>query len=121
MADLFDWADPVPTYPRSPGFKERTTSRDAARAIAPRAQTIRDQVYATLRNVWPAGLTADEVAVRIGRREFSVRPRLSELRAVGEIMPATWAASGEPLRRANESGVDAIVWVCKRPEAADVA
>lgn len=110
--DLFDL--PQAGYPTTPGFKERTTSRDAARKIAPRAQTIRDQVYATLRNVWPAGLTADEVAVRIGRREFSVRPRLSELRALKEIMPTT-------LRRPNESGVDAIVWVCKRPEATDGA
>lgn len=108
MADLFDWT-PVPGYPTQPGFKERTTSRDAARKIAPRAQTLRDQVYATLRNVWPAGLTADEVALRIGRKEFSVRPRLSELRASKDIMPT-------PLRRPNESGVDAIVWVCRRPE-----
>lgn len=106
--DLFNWADPVPSYPRSPGFKEKTTSRDAARKIAPRAQTLRDQVYATLRNVWPAGLTADEVALRIGRKEFSVRPRLSELRATKEIMATT-------IRRPNESGVDAIVWVCRRP------
>lgn len=109
MADLFDWADPVPSYPSSPGFKERTTSRDAARKIAARAPTLREQVFATLRNVWPAGLTADEVALRIGRREFSVRPRLSELRALNQIMPTT-------LRRPNESGVDAIVWVCRRPE-----
>lgn len=114
MRDLFD-LPPAASYPTSPGFKEKTTSRDAAKRIAPRAQTIRDQVCATLRNVWPAGLTADEVALRIGRKEFSVRPRLSELRAAGEIMPATWAASGEPLRRANESGVDAIVWVCRSP------
>lgn len=113
-SDLFDWTPPA-GYPSAPGFKERTTSKAAARKIAPRAQTIRDQVYATLRNVWPAGLTADEVALRIGRREFSVRPRLSELRAASEIMPATWAADGSALRRANESGVDAIVWVCRRP------
>lgn len=114
MRDLFDL--PPTGYPHAPGFKEQTTSRDAARKISPRAPTLREQVYATLRNVWPAGLTADEVALRIGRREFSVRPRLSELRNVGDIHPATRNSAGDPLRRANESGVDAIVWVCRRPE-----
>lgn len=113
MRDLFDVA---PLYPQSPGFKERTTSKAAARKIAPRARTLRDQVYATLRNVWPAGLTADEVALRIGRKEFSVRPRLSELRAAKDIIPAMREGGREPLRRKNESGVDAIVWVCRRPE-----
>ena len=108
MTDLFDWTPPS-KYPESPGFKEGTTSKAAARKIAPRAQTLRDQVWAALRNVWPAGLTADEVALRIGRKEFSVRPRLSELRALKQIQPTT-------LRRPNESGVDAIVWVCTQEE-----
>lgn len=116
MTDLFDWTPP-PKYPEAPGFKEPTTSRAAARKIAPRAHGLREQVFATLRNVWPAGLTADEVALRIGRKEFSVRPRLSELRKMKQIMPVLLAAGGiKPMTRPNESGVDAIVWVCKRPE-----
>lgn len=114
MPDLFDWK-PAREYPETPGFKERTTSREAARKIAPRAQTLRDQVLITLRVAWPGGLTADEVARKIGKREFSVRPRLSELRTAGEIMPAMLAPAGRPLRRPNESGVDAIVWVCRAP------
>ncbi len=116
MPDLFDWTPPS-GYPRAPGWKERTTSKAAARRIAPHAQTVRDQVWSALRNVWPAGLTADEVAVRIGRTEFSVRPRLSELRAAEEIFPAMTAGpDARPLRRKNESGAGATVWVCKRPE-----
>lgn len=110
--DLFNWADQVLSYPRSPGFKERTTSRDAARKIAPRAQTLRDQVLITLRVAWPGGLTADEVARKVGKREFSIRPRLSELRNMRAIEPR--ATKGVVERRPNESGVDAIVWVAKR-------
>ena len=110
MSDLFDWTPPKRFDPYGgPGYKEHTTSRAAARKMAPRARSLRDQVLATLRNVWPAGLTADEVALRIGRTEFSVRPRFSELRALKEIVPTTQ-------RRPNASGSDAIVWVCKNPE-----
>lgn len=112
--DLFDWTPPV-GYPAQPGFKERTTSREAARKIAPRAQSLRDQVLITLRVAWPGGLTADEAARKIGKSEFSVRPRLSELRAAGEIMPAKLEGGTRPLRRPNASGIDAIVWVCRRP------
>lgn len=115
MTDLFDWT-PTPRYPHAPGSKEKTTSRASAKRIAPRALALRDQVFQTLRNVWPAGLTADEVALRIGRREFSVRPRLSELRATKDIFPLL--VDGKPAHRKNESGSPAIVWVCKRPEGA---
>ncbi len=107
MSDLFDWTPPA-GYPESPGFKEPTTSRDAARKIAPRAQSLRDQVLIILAAAWPGGMTADEVARKAGKREFSIRPRLSELRAKGEILPTT-------TRRPNESGVDAIVWVSRKP------
>lgn len=105
MRDLFD--APPSGYPATPGFKERTTSQDAARKIAPRVQTIRDQVLLTLQVAWPGGLTADEVAAKIGKSILSVRPRLSELRLSKEILPTT-------VRRRNASGVDAIVWVSQR-------
>lgn len=110
MTDLFDWTPP-PKYPNAPGFKTGGTSRDAARKMAPRARTLRDQVWATLRNVYPAGLTADEIGTRIGRTEFSVRPRCSELRATGRIKPLI-LPSGKIERRTNASGLDANVWVC---------
>ena len=63
---LFDWTPP-PTYPAAPGFKEPTTSRDAAEKIKPIAKTLRDQALAALRVAYPDGLTADEVAVKLGR------------------------------------------------------
>jgi hypothetical protein len=108
MTDLFDWTLP-PKYPEAPGFKEPTTSKAAARRMRPRAQTIRDQVLVTLRTAWPGGMSADQVAAKMGKSVLSVRPRISELRELAEIMPST-------RRVPNESGVDAIVWVCRRPE-----
>jgi hypothetical protein len=102
MNDLF-------SYPHFPGSKEPTTSRDAAEKIAPRARTLRDQVLTALSIAWPGGMTADEVARAIGKTEFSVRPRLSELRADQQIIPTD-------IRRPNASGVDAIVWVVVRSQ-----
>lgn len=107
--DLFEFTPPA-TYPEVPGCKEPTTSREAARKIAGRAPSLRDQVRTTLEVAWPGGLTADEVAGKMGKREFSIRPRLSELREMGEIMPTA-------ARRKNESGVDAIVWVVRRGQS----
>ena len=98
------------SYPNRPGWKESTTSRDAAEKVAARAPSLRDQVLQLLVNVWPAGMTADEVASAIGRTEFSVRPRLSELREAGKILPTT-------MTRPNKSGVQARVWVSRRPQA----
>lgn len=101
MVDLFDFK-----YPKSPGFKEATTSKDAAAAIAPRAQSLRDAVLAVMREGWPCGFTADEVAQIMGKSVLAIRPRLSELRKTGDIM-----STG--IRRPNDSGVMARVWVAK--------
>lgn len=106
MSDLFDWTPP-PKYPEHPGSKENTTSREAATKMAPIARTLRDQVLVTLRTAWPGGLTADEVATKCGKREFSIRPRLSELHKMRAIEPTT-------VRRQNVSGMSATVWVAKR-------
>jgi len=108
MPDLFDYTPP-PVYPETAGHKEPTTSAAAARLMAPKVLTLREQVLTALRVEWPSGLTADQVAAKMGRSEFSVRPRLSELRATGEIMPAN-------IVRPNASGVNAMVWVCRQPK-----
>lgn len=112
--DLFSWRPP---YPHAPGWKEPTTSRDAAEAVEPSASRLRGDVLTVYRAAWPAGLTADEAAARLGRTVLSVRPRVSELRKQGELM----TVSAEPapgtklLRRKNESGLMAAVLVCKKP------
>lgn len=95
MTDLF-------RYPRSPGTQERDTSRDAADAIAPLAAQLRGKALAVVEG--SNGLTADEVAGRLGISILSIRPRLTELSRLGKVRD-----SGS--RRRNKSGRNAIVWV----------
>lgn len=92
-------------YGDLPGHKEPTTSRAAARAIAADVNERQREVMDEMDKVWPAGLTADECAKRIGRDEKAVRPRFTEL---GPLHFALIEKTGE--RRANESGLKAAVW-----------
>lgn len=71
-------------YPHAPGFKENDTSRAAAEAMSYRGPTLRKTVYACI--VVNPGLTADEIAERVGESVLAVRPRVSELRAFGLIV-----------------------------------
>ena len=88
-------------YPYAPGFKEQgSTSEEAAHSMTGRAKTLRDHVYALLK---ARPRTADEIAGALSESVLSVRPRLSELRARGQIM-----ATAE--RRPNKSGKMATVW-----------
>jgi hypothetical protein len=90
-------------YPNSPGFKAHGPSEEAAKAIGSVVKTLRDQVRQTIA-ANPQGLTADEVAQRLDRSILSVRPRVSELRRLGEIRQ-----SGE--RGRNQSGLSASIWI----------
>lgn len=94
------FGDQPAVYPDAPGWKERTTSRDAAKAIKGRAGTLRAAALAVL-----AGreMTADEIAESLGETVLAIRPRVSELYGRGQIVP-----TGD--RRANESGQKAKVW-----------
>jgi hypothetical protein len=101
QADLFE----MPArYPESPGWKERTTSREAAAKVAPKAPNLRAQVLAVLKDAWPNGMTADEVAFALNRRELAIRPRLSELKDLLKVEATTE-------RRENVSGLSAKVWI----------
>jgi predicted ArsR family transcriptional regulator len=88
-------------YPNSPGWKEHTTSRDAARAMVPTASTLSAAVLEQLRRHGPK--TADEVAEALGQSILSIRPRFSELSLAGLIEKTN-------LRRPNQSGRAARVW-----------
>lgn len=90
-------------YGDLPGFKERTTSRDAAQAVTGDASTLREEVFAVIRDAGAGGLTADEVATVIERTVLSTRPRVSELAKAGRIVP-------NGARRPNESGLMAKAW-----------
>ena len=91
------------SYPRAAGFKERTTSREAALKMKHRQPKLRDRVLAILKDAGPVGRTADECAELLGKTPFSIRPRLTELFQLGLIYK-----SGS--RRPNQSRVMAIVW-----------
>ena len=96
---------PLFSYPRSPGFHERTTSRDAALAVRSDAATLREKVYAAILAAGYDGLTADEAAKLLNRSVLSVRPRVTELSK--EARPRIVRTDK---RRANDSGLSARVW-----------
>ena len=95
--DLFDHAD---SYPHAPGAKARETSFEAARAIKPAADRLRRLTLDALRQ---CPMTADEVAAYLGLDKLSIRPRCTELLAMGKIIETG-------LRRKNASGRSAAVW-----------
>lgn len=90
-------------YPDVAGFREHTTSKDAAEHIEStgRAKTLRDRVTA----YFVAGheATADEVAIALGEPFRAVQPRVAELRAKGLIEPTG-------IRRQGSGGGMAHVW-----------
>lgn len=94
------------TYPVIPGAQPRDTSHAAADAIAPQAPLLRARALAALER--SNGLTADEVAGRLGLSILSIRPRCTELARLGKIRD-----SGH--RRPNASGRLAIVWAAVQP------
>jgi hypothetical protein len=90
-------------YPEVPGFKGTATSREAGRRISRHASTVRDLVLAEFRAAYPNGLGADEIADRLKQSILTVRPRCSELLALGLIEQT-------PERRRNLSGMTAAKW-----------
>ena len=107
--------DPADRYPQSPGFKCAGPSELAARKIAPRAGSLRARVLDFYVANYPATYTADEIAQALDISEFSARPRLTELRALG------WLEETAE-RRPNESGCMATAMRASRHamEAANV-
>lgn len=99
MTDLF-------AYPEAPGFKARDTAMDAAAEMEPTAPILRAKALAVLER--SNGLTADQVAARMGASILSIRPRISELTRMHKVRD-----TGE--RRLNASGRKAIVWAAVQP------
>lgn len=83
-----------------PGFKEPTTSRDAAKAVRPRVSDLARQIVDLLLY---QPMTPDEAALALGKTLLTIRPRFSELNKLG-LIEKTGA------RRANSSGLKAHVW-----------
>lgn len=96
----------MPTsYPAMPGSKGTGTSALAAQAMSGSAAIIRDRCMAILRDS-SDGLTADEVAARLGASVLTVRPRISELKRLGSIVDTK-------RRRRNASGNTAAIWIAR--------
>lgn len=90
-------------YPQTPGFKASGPSEQAAERVSGVAAAMRARVLQVFKNHYPQGLTADEVAGHLHLSVLSIRPRVSELRALGNI-------ADSQARRKNESGSPATVW-----------
>lgn len=96
---LFDAATPTP-YP--PAQRHSPTSREAADAILPRADTLRRAVLDALQAA-PAGLTDEEMQDQIPMTASTQRPRRVELVEAGLVRD-----SGDT--RPTRSGRKAVVW-----------
>lgn len=100
MTDLF-------RYPHAPGARDRDTSQVAAAGMTRAAPILRASALDVLER--SNGLTADEVAGRLGVSILSIRPRITELLKLGKIRD-----SGAR-RRNPSSGKSAIVWAAVYP------
>jgi hypothetical protein len=87
-------------YPSAPGHKRGGTSKAAADSMKEKAPTLRQKVLDVL---FHQDLTADECAAEVGKSLLSIRPRLTELLALGKI-------SDTGTTRTNDSGKQATVW-----------
>lgn len=92
------------TYPAQPGHKSPGPSQEAAVAMKPSAATLRQNCLDMLCCVNDA--TADDVASFLRQSVLSIRPRFSELLAMGLI-------EDTGIRRKNASGRNATVWRVK--------
>jgi hypothetical protein len=98
MGSMKDQLDGL--YNGEPGYKEPTTSKDAAKAIKGRAETLREKALECIR---VQASTPDEVAAALGETVLAVRPRITELANAGKIQKTG-------ARRKNVSGMSATVW-----------
>ncbi len=91
------------TYPNTPGHKAGApeTSKQAASEIRNRATTLREAAMSIFQCGW--GLTADQLAKVMEEHPLAIRPRVSELRAMGLVRDTG-------VRRRNASGKMAAVW-----------
>lgn len=91
-------------YPDKAGWKARQTAKEAAQGADKKAPRLRRLCKQRLALAGPS--TADECAALLQEDKLSIRPRFSELVALGEIEDSGF-------RRKNASGRMAIVWRLK--------
>ena len=85
------------------GFKEvGGTSQEAAEALGGNTRILRTRILHFL-SKFPNGLTCDEIAARMDVDILSVRPRMTELAAQGEVEKTN-------IRRRGPRGRNAVAW-----------
>ena len=89
------------------GYKatDTETSLQAAQSAAYTAPSMRIRVLEAIRGAHH-GLTADEAAEKLNLSILAIRPRVTELKSAGLIVPSC-------TRRKNASGRSATVWVSR--------
>ena len=92
-------------YPDKAGWKARQTAKEAAEGADKKAPRLRRLCKQRLALTGPS--TADECAALLQEDKLSIRPRFSELVALGEIEDSGF-------RRKNASGRMAVVWRLKK-------
>jgi len=93
-------------YNGVPGFKTGGASKEAAYAITPNAEILRERIYRAIKAAGERGATADEASAAIGVSPFAGRPRATELRAMNRIKPSIINK-----RRPSSTGRSSTVWV----------
>jgi predicted ArsR family transcriptional regulator len=91
-------------YPNFHGARDNApeTSRDAAKTVVDIAKTHRDKILEALRGE-TFGLSSEGIAGKVGLTKYSVRPRISELVASGDVIV-------RPFREKNAEGRSAVIW-----------
>lgn len=90
----------MPHDQQGTGYRNTDTSYEA-RPMAGKKITVQDQVLSLLST--GARMTCDEIAQSLGLGILTVRPRLTELQALGKV-------TDTGLRRRLASGKNGIVW-----------
>jgi hypothetical protein len=91
------------SYYDFPADGKTDTSAAAAAGLAPVAGRLRKLTLDAVRNAGPRGMTADEIAEALSIDKLSIRPRATELRALGHIRDSGY-------RRLNAGMKKMIVW-----------
>jgi nicotinamide mononucleotide adenylyltransferase len=91
------------SYPRSAGYQQTDTSKEAARDIENnKAKSLRMKVENIVRQ-YPGGLTNEEISSLLNEDLGNIRPRSTELYKKG-----IFTDTGE--RRKNKNNKNVIVW-----------
>jgi|TARA_B110000444_G_C18828860_1_gene591948 hypothetical protein len=83
MQDEFSFKD---KYPHKAGHRNIDTSIEVAKKVNKTLKRISKIVLLELEKVYPKGLTGTEIANKCNRSILSIRPRTTELKALGLII-----------------------------------